>query len=315
MLKKESDEKQQRLENCLYRLSKKILNEEEVDDYLDIFQEIYSNRFRHRYNRFFAIVTKIGESEESCNLLFLTSNIEAIIMKMEEEYSKGCKKRLWIYKPLFKLSDHLNLEIARYDYYYTVYDLKLKKMESDRDKIKRQLNESYESLRKAEEKLSGLQKEIITIMGIFSAIVVGGVGSFSGVKEIFSNLDKLSIYKFYSTVAFFGIITFNIAFMMIYMIGQITGKKVHVNCNNPNRANSEDCVLGSCSICKSSITRIKNRLPYVFWANIIFLIIMVLGLSLEYLIMKYPMADWLLILLSYLFIGLSVYYGIKNSKV
>ena len=80
-----------------------------------------------------------------------------------------------------------------------------------------------------EERVKGFHDQSITILGIFSAVVVGFMSGLSMFTSGFNQLNAVSVYvvTFYSI--FVGIIVFDILFMLIFFIAKISGHSIARN--------------------------------------------------------------------------------------
>ena len=98
-------------------------------------------------------------------------------------------------------------------------------------------------------------------------------GSLSFIGNALNGMSNTSFFKAVFFILLCGMVVFNLIFLMMYIVGKITGRNIYARCE------SEDC---SCDPsgkpkCKG-ITRIKKRLPYIFWMNISLLILMALDI-------------------------------------
>jgi hypothetical protein len=77
-----------------------------------------------------------------------------------------------------------------------------------------------------EERVKGFHEQSITILGIFSAVVVGFMSGLSMFTSGFNQLNTVGVYivTFYSI--FVGIIVFDILFMLIFFIAKISGHSI-----------------------------------------------------------------------------------------
>lgn len=316
---------------------------------------IYDENFRHSYSLIFAVIQKRILNHDNRSIEFLSSNIETLHElvhdhKIIEKYSI----KHYAISKIEKLYDHVMLEVARIGYLNTLnskqkdFDAELKETKSSvhklleetkkeidlksqetiksvsglidsttkelNDKTKETIDNVNSSLKNADNQINSLRTESITVLSILAAVMLGGIGGFASLGQFFGKIDSVSIYKFFASASFVGVILFNVIFMLIYMVARLTGRSIYTICDDECACRGSDeghCYNGPCG----TIRRIRKRIPYVFWFNLISAIVILFSLTIEYLVMKYAFADWLLILFAFLFIGLSVYYGIKNSKV
>lgn len=177
----------------------------------------------------------------------------------------------------------------------------LKKMDKLLHKVKKFKNE-----------ISNAKSEYITILSIFAAVMVACIGGVSCFGNTGKSLMEASMYRFFVFISFVGLVIGNVTFILLYMVARITDKKIYVNCEcASNRDKNDECGVCACNISCSSLQRIKNRLPYIFWYNIVCIVVIVIGICIEHLVLKYVIADWVLILFTFLIVGLSIKYGLK----
>ena len=139
-----------------------------------------------------------------------------------------------------------------------------------------------------EKKAASLQTEIITVLSIFSAIVIATVGSFSYISSALAGMQNTHIFKSSIIVLISGTLIFNTIALLMYMIAKITGRNIYAICE------TADCTCtnkrGKIKCC--GITRIRKRLPYIYWFNLLFLILMAIDTGIWYCAYKLPMYYW-----------------------
>ncbi|MBS6025852.1 MAG: hypothetical protein KIB00_17395 [Paeniclostridium sordellii] len=225
--------KDKKLKELIDRLSKDSqLDENKLEDYKKEFNEVYSNNYRHEYSQ----VTKvIFDMEEGEGRAFLANKIKDIGNLIEDENTK---------KSVFKLWDHINLENIRLE--------QLKKISNDTNKAFEEVNEvknKYSQLedrwnkinKQAEdvdEKLQRMDRDIdnstaksITILGIFSGIVMAFTGGISFIASSLERMNEVSIYRLVLIIILLAMGIFNIIFMLIYAIGRLSGSYLGNKCN------------------------------------------------------------------------------------
>lgn len=157
--------------------------------------------------------------------------------------------------------------------------------------------------------IDNTKSEQITILSIFAAIMLAGLGSFAALGGALTNINSISMYKFFACTAFIGLILFNVVTALIYMITRVIGRNIYTACTDSHNG---DCVNGSCDKVCNPISRIRKRLPYIYWFNVIDIAVIVCSLTIEYLVLKYSIADWVIILLSFITVGTAIVFGLKN---
>lgn len=72
----------------------------------------------------------------------------------------------------------------------------------------------------------GIEREYITILAIFSSIVVTFIGGVSFSNDVLKNIHTVSIYRLLMTIDGLAFVLTNITYMMIYLIFEINDKKM-----------------------------------------------------------------------------------------
>lgn len=255
-------------------------------------QKFYStNNVRHSYFRISAVLQEIRsqKSNEAADTSLLETNLQIFFDEVikDREFQK-------IKKQLYKLYDHCELEISRYSYFDSIF-WKGEQAKIENARLSDSIKSTGVDMRKLQEKAKILQinidntkSEQITILSIFAAIMLAGLGSFA---------------------AFIGLILFNVVTALIYMITRIIGRNIYTTCTD---SHDGDCVNGSCDKVCNPISRIRKRLPYIYWFNVIDITVIVCSLTTEYLVLKYSVADWIIILLAFITLGIAIAFGLKN---
>lgn len=262
--KKECDEK---LCQYIKELANNSLDTVELKKYAYKLKDLYTLDYRHSYSLFFPIITEI-EKDKSSSVEYLTSNLATLKEIVEQDKLKDEQEFAPLYLPLFKLTDHINLEIARY-LNYMEKEEQAAILEQKIEKSNISLTQAKNELGIASRKIKSVQGELIAVLSIFAAIVMtfsGGLNILNGVLATSNNL------RFSERILFLlicGFILINFIFAMMYFVAKITDRSIYARCETDN------C---TCKNNKSpkyrGITRIRKRLPYVFWLNLVILIFM-----------------------------------------
>ena len=266
--KKECDEK---LCQYIKELANNSLDTIELKKYAYKLRDLYAQGFRHSYSLFFPIITEIGEDTVS-NVEFLANNLEQIKNIVEKDNLKDDKEFEKLYSPLLKLTDHINLEIARY-LSYMKREEQAAILEQKIEKSNISLNQAKNELGIASRKIKSVQGELIAVLSIFAAIVMtfsGGLNILNGVLAASNNL------RFSERILFLlicGFILINFIFAMMYFVAKITDRSIYARCET----DSCTCKNNKSPKCRG-ITRIRKRLPYEFWLNLVILFFMCLDI-------------------------------------
>ena len=177
--------------------------------------EIYKEpEFRHSYS----IISRCMEEYDPAQLDSLRVNLDRVVSFAELQNDTEEVRR--VTKSARKLLDHVELECIRLN--------RMAKVQRAADQAESLNNEAIalnnatkEAEKLLEERVKGFHEQSITILGIFSAVVVGFM---SGLSMFTSGFNQLYIVTFYSI--FVGIIVFDILFMLIFFIAKISGHSI-----------------------------------------------------------------------------------------
>ena len=267
-------------------MSATLLSQDELNSiYHVLITSVYDDQnFRHRYSDFFTWLMELTAPDENNgsveNLDTLAENLNNLLKIAQNEFSSSNartqqqkRKAITLVQNIEKLCDHMNLEIARFQK-NTVLERQLEQAKTEAHTSTTALKESQASiadatkkLSKAERKASSLQGEIISVLSIFSAIVIATSGGFSFVSGSISSLSSgIPFHRVLCVISLCGIALFNSVFVLMYMVGKIIDRPIYTACSSST--NSNPCL--ACHACSKkccSFTKIRKRLPYIFWFN------------------------------------------------
>lgn len=225
MLIEESRRRQEELENSIYEMAKFPMEEDGLREIAVKLKGLYTNNFRHSYSQFYPLIIGIAKEEKEYNLDFLSENLENIRILVEKDYFEGEKEFKGLYNPLSKLSDHLNLEIARYNH-YTVSENSTKDILQQNKKMENTLQEAQKALDDSKKRAENMQTEYTTILGIFAAIILAFTGTITFSSSVLENIHQSSIYRLIIITLIIGFVAFNIIAILIEFIVKINKKEL-----------------------------------------------------------------------------------------
>lgn len=199
------------------------------DDYESIVPKIkkfYETYDRHNYS----CITKYIEEkylEDEQSVSYLLYNIKVMIIYVETE-DKDKSQQEFVTK-LNKLYDHVLLEQNRMQFSKASED---RIVESSTKKINKALNDFEREYNK---KTENLNTNMLTIIGLFSAIIFvffGGINSLSQMIAEFSKQDSKFEHALYG-IFIIGIVLFNVVFLLLYSISKMTDKPIGRNLHFP----------------------------------------------------------------------------------
>ena len=168
---------------------------------------IYDKDFRHSYSDVTMYLFNITEADYS-KLEAMVSRIKAILEEIDD---RGIRGRI------FKLYDHLNLELVRLKYLLPKIQDTNSKIQEANNKVDDLTKQTNDIKKNAED----MQKNYITILGIFASIVLAFVSSLAFSTSVLQNIDKASIYRLVAVVSLIAIFIVNILNFLFSFIMRI----------------------------------------------------------------------------------------------
>jgi hypothetical protein len=260
MLAEERNRRQKTLEENIHELSKKMLEDSEIRVVSLRLLEIYKGDFKHSYSGFFPLILEISKGEQQEDIEYLSNNLESIRTYIENDLLSGVNEFKDIYERINKLCDHINVEIGRWNY-YSQNEQKIEDISSTMTNLNSKMATATNDLRKASEQAASIQTELIAVLSIFAAIVVTFSGGFTFLGSVMTSISSIEYYESVVLVALVcGLVIFNTIFLLLYMVGKIINRNIYAVCED------ENC---SCKNTCKNLTRIRKRLPYVFYFNLL----------------------------------------------
>lgn len=251
----------------------------------------YDNKGRHLYSEVSAFLYKFKDEEE--NLEYIYRNIK----KVHNVFSESGNKDYAI--NALKLEDHIRLELLRFENLKqaqeknalelsTKIDEETIKFEQATNTYKKNfsiLMKSYETMRN---NIDGLNSQIISVIGIFSAIVITFFGGINFLESVLNSIGKVSKYRFVLGAFIVGFVMFNTIFMLLNFISKLTEKNIRSECRyyKNGYCNSEYKIRGK-------IKCVKEKHPTIYWVNICF-ILGIISIVIIYYIDYYNIISWIL---------------------
>lgn len=216
------------------------LNDVEIADFVRFFKELYDesdDRFRHMYSHvcsiLFGFLADNGRLDDGVppQAVKLASNVALILGEIKRLHPKSRAVRC-----VLKLYDHIELENKRMRY----MTLQNKAQQESAKKLKKKFETSLsDEVKKAkqsfdsgiklqiEETQQKLQRNYISILGIFAAIVVAFMSGTAFSSSVLENIDKASIYRISFVVLIVAFFMFNLIcalFMFLNKVSEIKNR-------------------------------------------------------------------------------------------
>ncbi len=183
-------------------------------------QEIYQGDFRHQYSKLFLIISAIDKHQtlDTADLLQSMNEAAEYVKNNHSKYNDDFKKCF------DKLYDHVTLEILQINYMRGIEN----KGDANNATTMKELRGAMslaktasDNADKATGKLNGMQKDYITILGIFATIILAFVSGLAFSTSTLNNIDKASIYRLVVVVSLIAIFIVNILNFLFSFIMQI----------------------------------------------------------------------------------------------
>ena len=196
------------------------------NDYYMKLDGIYRNlsdgtEFRHSYSDIFIILSSIDNKEDGGSIDIVAENIYGLY-----QYAIT-KTNTVLSKKIQKLYDHVNLDVARINYVKAIdkrYMVSGKKINVSLKDTEAKLNSTKEELDEYVEKVDNAQKESITILGIFSAVILAFIGGMTFTSSVLSNINSVSIYRLLMLSIIIGFVFINSVWILLDYIKHINRK-------------------------------------------------------------------------------------------
>ena len=192
----------------------------------NLYEPSNGETFRHFYSDIFSVLTTIKQGDKPGSIDILGQNLAEIRKGYRAQNSRGNGTLIDISDNIRKLYDHVSLDIARIGYSDAAD--RVVSQESSIMDIQSQitlLNEQSSTVRTQIddqlEKVKGMQKEYIAILGIFASAVLAFTGGFAFSTSVFQNLHLSNIYRIVLISLILGIVLTNILYGLFYYIDRL----------------------------------------------------------------------------------------------
>ena len=163
----------------------------------------------------------------------LYSEINSVIMSLDEErrgaFCSNAENLLLnvinageindVVKIVLKIYDHIQLVNAQIDNVKGIIAPRITEVESHaKTEIRKEIKEA--------------EREYITILGIFAAVIIGFVGAFNFSSSVLDNIGNASLKKLVVVSITIGMVFYMIISLLIKFLYDINGKKFSFTCND-----------------------------------------------------------------------------------
>lgn len=229
----------------LKKFSKSRLAQEEIEEEIETLGAIYQLQKKQRsYANILFCLEHIRKDADEKNWELAIENIynnRSTALHCQKSRKNTQSEKFQEY--LFKLFDHIALELLRYELNNEDRDRVKKQVEA----LQKEVNKAHDTIlqesKAAEEKIQNLQKEVdkahnklqnsqrdyITILGIFAAIVVTIMSGTAFSSSVLANIHHSSVYRLIGIVTILGMIWSNVLYYLFSFLRGVGSKNSQLN--------------------------------------------------------------------------------------
>jgi hypothetical protein len=89
-----------------------------------------------------------------------------------------------------------------------------------------------------------------------------------------TGMQEVHAFKATFFVLLCSLVLGNIIFLLMYLVGKLTSRNIYARCKTENCTCNPPC---------NGFTRIRKRLPYIYWLNLILIVLMAVVVVVWYL--------------------------------
>jgi hypothetical protein len=229
--KKDIENRRYELRSLLFDLSKSQIalktNREKSEIYKRLEHIYYYNKdekFRHFYSDIYAALSLIDKDQSIGDLEILGQNLDIIMKNYEPDQNMDEDgNAINIADEIFKLYDHVNLDIARLTALRETGNKN--KIEQRRmDGLVSDIEKKYKKLEDTIPDIKDMQKSYISILGIFASIVLSFTAGMAFSNSVLDNIYKASIYRTVIVASLVGIVFIAMIWLLLDFIRNIQGQ-------------------------------------------------------------------------------------------
>ena len=249
MLRNDRTRRQEVLEVYIKIMAGRLLIESDLKKVAtDLRDDVYNDGFEHCEPELFTLISEMFKEDDKYNLDFLSINIIQLQNFIETDCAAGNEEFIGIADHVDKLCDYINLEIGRLNYYlinnskimgletkisvanedvnkavakFKDLEIKISDVNSSVSEATDKLGTINEISDDVKEKVQNLQRDSITILGIFASIVLTFTGGMIFSSSVLENIGNASAYRIIIIALIIGLVVINSVISLIMYIGKI----------------------------------------------------------------------------------------------
>ncbi|MCQ2538281.1 MAG: hypothetical protein MJ124_07770 [Lachnospiraceae bacterium] len=185
-------------------------------------------RFRHFYSDIFAVLTEIQRNTDLGSIDVLAQNLDEIRRGYQAKTVQD-GRLIDVSDAINKLYDHVNLDVARINYSDSLFhtmsgEATVEQMKAELNSVNFGYQDIEQKVQNVEKKLDSSQKEYISILGIFAAVVLAFTGGMAFSTSVLNNIAQASIYRTVLISLVIGLVLVNTIFGLFYYVNTIVAK-------------------------------------------------------------------------------------------
>lgn len=206
------------------------LDDNGINGFIDFFTKLYGteeNEFRHMYSDACEVMFSQLDTKEFDNgVPFGVVNLENNITMIKEVAERtGASART--ISGLKKLQDHISLEKLRMRYMAAQNKHNKEITEKLSENFEEKINSSLENANKSfkdqiKETKDSLQRNYVTILGIFAAVVIAFMSATAFSSSVLESMNDVSIYRLSFTMLVLGFFIFNLLCALFMFLSKIS---------------------------------------------------------------------------------------------
>ena len=215
------NEKDALLQELIEELAVNLIDDDDkglLEEYISRFRSIYGDGYRHMYSKLYAIVVKI-EKDAVEDIECLNSNLE--IIRLHSCHS--LEKEPELYAHILKLSDHLNLEIQRMSLYLGPQNQTVN-LEIRLEQMRKEYEDLLDKHNRMAEKVDRHSLESVSVLAIFSAIVVAFTGGLGIIGNAMTDLSSVDPWMLMFSISLCGLVLFNTVAFLINAVSKLVSR-------------------------------------------------------------------------------------------
>ena len=215
------------------------LDEASIKRFIGFFDCLYASNddggFRHMYSDVCQVMFSFLDIEDlDDGIPFHVVNLENNVTMIKEYAEKGVTYESAA-RGLRKLQDHISLECNRMRYMAVQNKRHKESIDNLADDFEKKIDATLEEASNSfknqiTETKDALQRNYITILGIFAAVVIAFMSATAFSSSVLQSMANVSIYRLSFAMFALGFFIFNLVCALFAFLGNLTEKQVVARC-------------------------------------------------------------------------------------